>query len=128
MTWGYTAATDRQNEATLAFGVDGTDAVTAILRCRPGSGRIVISTFPDMAHEGVVVLLRSGSAVSRRRSHAEPDEAADGYLVQTAVSARDPVARPFRQGARLSISVGRERTRLPPAPKALTARFFGSCG
>jgi hypothetical protein len=127
-TWGYSPASGRQDDASLAYGLEGSDAVAAILRCKPGSGRVAISTFPAAARQGAVVTLRSGAAVSRRRSHAEPNEAAEGMLVQTLVPARDPVLQAFRRGGRLSIATGSERTDLPAASRALTDRFFRSCG
>jgi hypothetical protein len=130
MTWNYSAAHSRQDEATLAFGVEASDGAQAILRCRPGSGRIVISTFAAQARQGVMVRLRSGAAASRRTSHVEPDEASPsgGYLVAATVSTRDPVVQAFRRGAPLSVSAGRARTETPAAPKALRTAFFRSCG
>jgi len=131
MTWNFSAAHSPQDDATLAFGAEGTDMVEAVLRCRPGSGRITISTFAAAARQGETVRLRSGAAASRRPAHVEPNEAGEGdllYLVQTTVAARDPALRTFRQGASFSILAGRARTDTPAAPRALTARFFRSCG
>jgi hypothetical protein len=129
MTWEYSPGSGH-DLVMLAYGVEGTEMADAILRCRPGSGRIVISTFPTHARQGVVVRLRAGAAASRRASHVEPNEASanESYLVATTVPARDPVVQAFRRGAKLSISVGRQRTTLPAAPRAMTAPFFRRCG
>jgi hypothetical protein len=131
MTWNYSPGHSPQDDATLAFGAEGTDMVAAILRCQPRSGRITISTFAGAARQGETVRLRSGAAVSQHRAHVEPNEAGEGdllYFVQTTTAVRDPALRTFRRGAPLSILAGRARTDTPAAPRALTARFFRSCG
>jgi len=131
MTWNFSPAHSPHDGAMLAFGAEGTDMVEAILQCRPGSGRITISTFAAAARQGETVRLRSGAAASRRPAHVELNEAGEGdllYLVQTTAAARDPALRTFRRGASLSILAGRARTDTPAAPKALTALFFRSCG
>jgi hypothetical protein len=96
--------------------------------CRRASGRLTITTWADLASKGVVATLTAGGARSRRTAKVEPNDIAEGVEISISTSSRDPVMAAFRQGAPLSVRLGKAVTRLPKVDPAAAENFFRFCG
>ncbi|HZZ66962.1 MAG TPA: hypothetical protein VFE18_02210 [Phenylobacterium sp.] len=129
MSWVYIAPlTPESQSARLAYGVPATEDGLISMDCRRGSGRLTIMTWAYPAPKGVVADLAAGGARSRPTAKVEPNDIAEGAQISIPLSSRDPVMAAFRQGAPLSVRLGKTVTRLPRVDPAAAADFFRFCG
>lgn len=132
--WVLTPPSSANEKLSLAYGVEGTDDVSLILRCDPGSGSIeltaVADTRPVLGHSREEVwsrpsALKSGGEVrSYRGSAADSDY---GVLVEWTTGADDPVLASFAKTGDLSID-GKARVAQSTLERTSVARFFAGCG
>ena len=124
--WRWSAYSDAEGLAKLAFGTPDSDDVVLMLTCE-ASARGVEIVAPARRLGPMPLILTSGPDTLRLRAKAEPAEAFDGALVSARTTSAEPVLARFSQTGALSVRVDGEALPLAPAPAADAAAFLAHC-
>ncbi|HEY4029264.1 MAG TPA: hypothetical protein VGM25_02890 [Caulobacteraceae bacterium] len=114
----------------LVYGVEGTDNVTLMLECQPGSRKIAVIDFdhPD-AQRGQALTLASGQTRSVLEPTLETNEEDGGMIVTGHVTPDLPALDGFRRSGRIAVSVGSKGYMLSATTteRLKIERFFSGC-